>query len=217
MKLIITIIFSFTLSFMALAQNHLHDIIYLKNGDKISGEIVEQQAGDYVIIKVANGSKISINSSEIELITSKKHILRDDNKYMAFAIGLGNSYGYPGLRFQQRFGGDIGYGYHAGVGVFGLAYEEGMMPWFNAGIQFFWYKGFYLDATFGTFEKNYYSTGYEVEYGPSLLIGCNYFFHPYMGINAAIGVSSNIDKAKIGIDYLAFDLGFIIKLKKLKK
>jgi len=217
MRILLSFVFLLALSTIVLAQDRLHDHIYLKNGDHIQGKIISQKALDYTIIEIENGSRVKILSTEIELIISKKLRISDNDKITSFAFGIGNSYGYPGFRFQQRFGGAIGYGYHAGIGIFGMSSEEGMTLWFNGGVKFYWYKAFYLDATFGTIEKNYYSTGYKVEYGTSILLGCDYFVNPILGVNAAFGLTSNVNSAAFKIDYLAFDLGVVIRIIRYKE
>jgi len=157
-------------------------------------------------------------------------------KYFLIGMGFGNSYGGIGFKFAGRFGGQLGFGFHGGLGYLPFIIEdrsgdfessgEGAIL-FSAGFQFFFYKWIYADLQFGSFgiEQKYTSYYYydpygysdyryeyskEILYGPSFLVGGDFIFGEHFGFNAASGFSYNINDAVSVEVVFAFDIGFIV-------
>ncbi len=211
------------------------DLIYLKNGEKIEGKIIEitiesikYKAIDYLegpirniqlydvyMVKYENGKeeffKIEnpTNKSKERFFSNKKNIY-----YISIAPGFGQSYGGIGIRLQGRIGKIIGFGYHAGVGYFPEI--NGLKPaiWYSGGCKFFWYKAWYLDFQFGSVAQyKVYDHGYKygTAYGPSVLIGGDWFFNKYVGMNGAIGGAFNVTQKKVETAFVTLDIGFVVK------
>lgn len=158
-------------------------------------------------------------------------------KYFLIGAGFGNSYGGIGAKFAGRFGGQLGFGFHGGLGYLPFIIEDNSGDFessgegailFSAGFQFFFYKWIYVDLQFGSFgiEQSYsYSYYYdpysgnssftseygkEILYGPSILVGGDFIFGKHFGFNAASGFSYNINDAVSVEVVFAFDIGFIV-------
>ncbi len=135
-------------------------------------------------------------------------------KYVMLALGLGNSYGGMGFRFQFRTGANFGFGLHAGVG-----YDPGSESVrASGGLKIFPYRGFYLNGQFGLLgRESYYDNwwGGNIDrnlYGPSFLVGgdWNWGRRVGFGFNAALGLSMALN-ARYDDILPAFDLGFVIR------
>ncbi|MGZ2369690.1 hypothetical protein ACXR6G_07870 [Ancylomarina sp. YFZ004] len=142
-------------------------------------------------------------------------------KYFMLGMGYGNSYGGLGIRTQWRFGGDQGFGFHAGVGYLP---DYDIMA--SVGLKFFPYKNFYINSQFGIFgyEESYefsynsygyyndYGYEYEALYGPSLMVGGDWTWGDKVGygFNAAIGVSYNVSGFSDEL-WPAIDMGFLVR------
>ncbi len=139
--------------------------------------------------------------------------LNKQHKYFAFAWGYGNSYGGLGMRLQGRFGGNVGFGIHGGIGYF--PGQDGHVL-ASFGLKFFFYKWLYFNTQIGgfgreyTYEYDYYDyyeeESYETLIGPSLMVGGDFIFGKHVGFNAAFGLSISGDV------YPAIDLGFVLKI-----
>jgi len=165
-------------------------------------------------------TKVQLNESQ----SGEKFFSRKKNKYYSLAIGYGNAYGGLGIRFQQRFGNKLGFGYHAGVGYFpGQVVDMEPSAWFCSGVKFFWYKAWYINITYGTvarYKEEIYYWGYHLHssyeesnlYGPSFLLGGDWFFNKVFGMNAALGVSLIPDNPYYEQNAVAtIDFGFVFK------
>jgi len=221
------------------------DIIMKKNGDEIKSKVIEITLDfiKYKEFEFQDGPTRNIKISEVFMIiyengkkekfvtTQKKspdeisieedsddEIVKDKykGKYFMIGTGYGNSYGGAGILAQLRFGGNVGFGVHAGVGYFPDAPVLA-----SAGFKFYPYKGLYIDAQFGLTGYEYYSEyGYyghyydeHILYGPSMLAGAEWTWGKKVGFgfNAAAGITYNIN-----VDYfepitLAIDLGFVVR------
>jgi|GEM_PF-4805484 hypothetical protein len=195
------------------AQSILESTVHLKNGSRLTGEIVDMNPQEFLLIKLNSGDTARIYFDEVKLIHSKPLRQLSYNQYISISPGIGNSYGMIGLRLQTRMGKKMGYGFHTGFGVYPDFYGTHVNPWFNIGFKYFFYHSFYLDIAVGTIEQNIINQEFTLEYGPSVLVGLDYFFNNRLGINAALGGASKFGRQGIGFDYLVFDLGFNLKIK----
>ena len=191
--------------------------------------------------KEDNNTKKEINNSgteNIEKITPAvsleagekpdKFFLNKKNKYFAgFGVGYGQTYGGLGFKYQGRIGNIVGFGYHIGTGH--VLDFSGNIPaenliWVNIGAKLFWYKGWYVDFSYGSvanytlteLTEGYFgipisTTRYETAYGPSILIGIDLFFNKHYGLNVAAGTAINITESRINRYFATFDIGFIAK------
>ena len=71
-------------------------------------------------------------------------------------------------------------------------------------------------GSFGTYQKIYFLSAYEYTteqgllYGPSLLVGYDWFFSDHFGINVAAGASYDIGEYLKDFAF-AFDFGFVFR------
>ena len=127
-------------------------------------------------------------------------------------------YGGLGARFQICPGKIKRLGYHAGIG-----YSIG--EWLNyggvgvsAGVKFFWHKGWYVNCQYGpvldyiVLDENRMVIESGDAWGPSIMVGGDWFISKTFGINAALGQSFNITAPDAEEQKLPrIDLGFILK------
>jgi hypothetical protein len=238
MKKILVCLVILTFPAIIFAQNNMQDVVYLKNGSIIRGIIIEQVPNVSIKIQTGDNNIFVFDMGEIERMTKEpttkaefnesqsgeKFFSRKKNKYFSLALGYGNSYGALGIRLQQRFGNKLGFGWHAGVGYFpGQVLDMEPSVWFCGGAKFFWYKAWYIDITYGTVarykQENYY-WGYYYDYqseegnlyGPSFLLGGDWFFNKVFGMNGALGVSLIPDNLYYEQNAVAtIDFGFVFK------
>lgn len=146
-----------------------------------------------------------------------------DTYYASFALGHGPSYGWIGIRYQGRVGKEQGFGWHLGGGVFpAIGNIDNTYFLYSGGLKFFFFRGMYIDLQYGTFlvarDNRYYSYSYTHEerevtlHGPSLTAGGEWFFNRYIGINAGIGMSYDVQEVRSGPHILpALEWGVIFK------
>ena len=217
------------------------DIIVKQNGDEIKSKILEItsesikykefefQDGptrninitDVFMVIYENGKreKFTTTESQTSEVDPKNEVSNNNYKgnYFMLGTGYGNSYGGLGLRGQWRMGGNQGFGIHFGAGYFPNAPILAA-----AGVKFFPYKDFYINAQFGlTGCEEYYSYGYYYDsyyeshllYWPSFLIGGDWTWGSKVGygFNAGLGITYNINAEYFSAVTLALDLGFIIR------
>ena len=237
MKKIFLLVFTLLLLRNAFPQ----DIIYKKDGEKIRGKIIEVnlEAVNYKSIDDLEGASKNIPVSLVSMIkyeNGKEEIFKTEpammdkpekfyaDKYFSIAAGYGQSYGGLGGRLQGRTGKVLGFGYHAGVGYV-LPKEEasGTDIFYYFGLKFFWYKAWYLNLQYGPTAigtKSYlvYNhntvTSYKekiILFGPSLLIGGDWFFNEQFGLNGALGVATNLTNDIFPVSFTTMDFGFIYK------
>jgi len=140
---------------------------------------------------------------EIEKPKSKFE-LNGHNRYVSLGAGFGNSYGGAGTRFQFRVGRIVGFGLHAGLGLYPRPFQmEGTGTFrdrlmFDLGLKLFCWKWVYVDFQLGMVgrDNSYYlydtKTQYkfdDVLFGTALLAGADYIFGKHLGVNIAAGVS----------------------------
>lgn len=223
------------------------DLIILKDGSDIKSKVIDVGVTEikYKKIDNINGPNYSILKSEVFMIIyangskdvfkeqgnigddgnnnlsnkpKEKYFSNNKNKYYSFSVGYGQSYGGFGVRFQRRWGGKIGCGFHAGGGYFPSSEESGGPAFFySTGMKFFWYKAWYLNLQYGptaTYRKYNFNT-YTYEkgklYGPSILIGGDWFFNKYIGLNGALGYATNLTDSDFEASFITLDFGFIVK------
>lgn len=224
------------------------DAIKYRNFDQQDGPIRNIFINQVYKVKYENGSEeifTDIEKPKIEKPRTEERIYKSEQvetekskyqhaNYIMVGIGYGNSYGGLGAKFQMRFGGTLGIGFHVGAGYLpaGLATDGKMDGAFlySAGFKFFFYKPLYIDFQFGVFgvekyEISTYYNGYYSDYsyfhydrteplfGPSALVGGDFLFGKHFGFNGAVGASYNInDKKLFKTDfYFALDLGFVFR------
>jgi len=222
------------------------DQIKYRNFDQLDGPIRSIKKSEVTKIVYENGSEEEFKEAEKTKVDYQQYLGTSQQptenqsteyrgKYFLLGAGYGNSYGGIGVKFAGRFGSQLGFGFHAGLGYFPFITTdsqgeldntgEGAIL-FSAGAQLFFYKWLYVDLQFGSFGQEwsytstyYYSGSYsyydytsnlETLYGPSLLVGGDFIFGKRFGFNAATGFSVNInDNASTEIVF-ALDIGFIV-------
>ncbi len=212
--------------------NHVkNEVIYLKNGSIIHGIIIEEIPNKTIKIQTPDKNIFVYNINEVEKINQEaeeiippkkieKHehfFSNKKNNYFSIATGVGSSYGDIGIRLQARHGRKLGFGYHVGLGVSPHSEDLGGTRIFiTTGLKFFWYKAWYINCQFGptgVYRKSINSTTDEtgIFFGPSFLLGGDWFFNKYIGLNGAIGVATNITEPEVQTEFFTADFGFIVK------
>ncbi len=136
-KIFLSTIVLFLISLSVSAQNYRRDIVYLKNGSIIKGEIIEQVPSKTLTIQTADGSSFVYNVDDILKITKEKQVLYKEKQsnnlkqvvvdkpkgspkfnYYSFNVGAGNSFnanlaelnfaGQSGFGGMVKLGGSIG-------------------------------------------------------------------------------------------------------------
>jgi len=212
-------------------RSHSQDVIYMRSGEKIDAVVTEVSKMEikYKEFQFQDGPVRAINPASVYMIrysNGKEEFFRPDphdpvekkwvakksyyengnNTYFAsFALGHGPSYGWIGIRYQGRYGKELGFGWHAGAGVFpAMRNIDNTHFFYSGGLKFFYFRGLYVDVQYGSFaavsETDYngwdYTTRDIVLYGPSFTTGLDWFFNRYIGINAAIGCSYDVNEVK---------------------
>ena len=219
-KQILIILVSCFLSISSFGQ----DIIVRQNGNEIKSKVLEIstetikykefdfQDGPTRNIKITevfmiiyeNGKRetfSTIETSNSGIVKNSENNLNKKGNYFSIAPGYGNSYGGLGLRFQYVTPGNVRVGFHGGAGYF-----PSMGGWFlySGGVQIYFWDYMYVDAQFGAFgayEDSYYGSYYTYHdydsgrlWGPSLLIGYDWFVTDHFGFNFASGVSLELGR-----------------------
>ena len=114
--------------------------------------------------------------------------LKNNKNYGAIGLGLGASYGGTGgVKGQYAFGEKFKIGPHAGLG-----FLSSTRLTFSAGVSFY-LNNFYLDLIYGPVAFDDYDVlgnRYdEVYYGPSTIIGYDWYFSNHFGLNFGLGAS----------------------------
>lgn len=73
-RLVLNLVFTFA-PFIALGQQQMQDVVYLKNGSIIRGEIIEQIPNQTIKIKTADGSVFVYSMSDIERIVKEPRVV----------------------------------------------------------------------------------------------------------------------------------------------
>ncbi len=201
----------------SISQSDVYMIVY-ENGEK-------EKFGDTQ--KTTANEQVSYSYQPVEV--EREPEVESERKYkgnqFTIGTGYGNSYGGAGMRVQMRVGGNVGFGFHAGVGYFPDAPVLA-----SAGIKFFVFRNLYINAQYGLtgWEHTWSSYDYwdssggsysydydegQLLHGPSLLTGGDWTWGSKIGFgfNAAIGVTYNVN-TKTGSDFVpALDLGFLVR------
>ena len=117
MKKLVLVIFGLLLSIIAFSQAY-NDVIYLKNGSSIKGEIIKNDSIN-VIIKTSDGQLYSFTSQEIEQISK---VLNEDlsqyggNFSYGIFLGGGGIMGFP-IRYHpsEKFAFEMSISYRPGI------------------------------------------------------------------------------------------------------
>jgi len=225
MRSLLTFSFIVAIALTSMAQKRLTDMVYLKNGDRFSGFIINEIPKKSITIQSDDLGVITFNYEDILIIRRKdintrheKYIESGKNKYVSLGLGYGASYGGAGFRFQQRIGRIAGFAYHFGVGINRIfsnlaVYKKASMKNIGilvGGMKFFFYKYFYVGI----------SVGYTFIEGPEIArtaysLGADWVFYKNFGLNAAIGT---MDRSGSGLvvepSSLSFDIGIFYKFGK---
>jgi hypothetical protein len=217
------LILLFSVSLLFVLSSVGQDIIVKTNGDEIKTEVLEIETdkikykkydfldgptrniekSDVFMIIYSNGKREKFTTSETrkkKTKTEKNLNLNKKGNYFSMASGYGNSYGGIGLRLQYVTKGSLRFGFHGGVGYFPYMGRDYVL--YSGGIQLFFWYNLYLNAQFGHFgayEVNEYNsnTGYNeywgTLYGPSLLLGYDFYISEHFGFNLATGFSLDVD------------------------
>lgn len=206
------------------------DIIVKHDGSEIKANVLEitETTIRFKEFEFQDGPTRNINLSEIFMVIYEsgrrenfseykkttsltKDGLNVKGNYFSIAPGYGNSYGGLGLRFQYVTPGNVRVGIHGGAGYF-----PSMYGWllYSGGVQIYFWDYMYVDAQFGAFGVRSSYDGYhdyykETElYGPSLLIGYDWFVTKHFGFNAASGISVDV---RYGGIFWAIDSGLVFR------
>ncbi len=130
-KIFLSTIVLFLMSLSVSAQNYKRDIVYLKNGSIIKGDIVEQVPNKTLTIKTIDGSSFVYSFEEILKITKEKQASYNTKKdkrnnkhhkkfsYLSFNVGIDNSVKVnlveANFAGQMGFGGMVKLGMNVGV------------------------------------------------------------------------------------------------------
>ncbi len=208
--------------------NDFHEMIYLRNRDMIVGEIVSDSS-DNITLRLPNKSEIGIAKKDIERIASASDLFfkRSHNRYTSFGFGIGNGFGGLGVKFQQRWGGEMGFAYHLGLGLHFDLFMQNTRVRYNAGIKWYYYRNLYLDLSYGfLFRKQIPRAEIDI-YNYYISLGTDIFSTRNIGANVALGIApeyihnngyaNNFDADVNGLilpRYLVVEFGIILKLHK---
>ena len=218
------------------------DHISLQNGSILNARVIGMDPSfvTYTFPEDSLGTKYTVPRNEVVRILfstipnkhllSKKHPKQDryfsagKNDYNSMASGFGQSYGFPGIRYQRRVGDLLGIGFNAGLGVSPFGVHENLGGiWCSTGIKFFWYKGWYLGFQVGTvpatrllYQEDSVRpkepvTETRLSLGPSILLGGDFLFNRHWGMNIALGASLNMLRESYNPAVFMFDFGIIYK------
>jgi len=96
MKQIIVLFISLFISSLCYSQGYTQDVVYLKNGSVIRGQIIEQVPNQSLKIRTADGSLFVYNLSEVEKMTKEEPIGRT-NYYQKRKADKATLRGYKGF------------------------------------------------------------------------------------------------------------------------
>lgn len=199
------------------------DTVNYKSIDNLEGPSKNIPVSSVYMIKYENG-KEEIFNTEPALLEKPDNFFSDKkDKYFSIATGFGQSYGGLGIRLQGRAGKILGFGYHAGVGYVLPQENEKTDIFYSFGLKFFWLKAWYVDLQYGptsigtksySVYNHYFWTHIEekeILFGPSLLIGGDWFFDERVGLNGALGVATNLTNDIFPVVFATMDFGFVVK------
>jgi hypothetical protein len=153
MKKILLLFSAMAISFLSLSQES-QDVIYLKNGTVIKGEIVKKDADNNYIIKSFDGQLYLFNDSEIE------QLWKEENLNL------------------KEYGGTFSYGMSlGGGGIVGVPFR------FHNGEKFAFEMGIHYRPTI-IYATNYWGgTSTQFEHATLFSVGANYFIGKYFKEN----------------------------------
>ncbi|MFK7926015.1 MAG: hypothetical protein AB8H47_28965 [Bacteroidia bacterium] len=191
---------------LSIAQNNrgVEDVIYLYNGSIIRGEIIEQQPGEYVQIKLASGQVFTFRNAEIEKITLEpplySKIELEKHRHL-----VPISYRTPGFYHQVDWGLNFTQGRWGPVPATALHYRllYHQNPWLNYGIGIGW--DIYGEGIFTPVFAELQGDLWERPFTPIYLLQAGYGFPTSM--------SSEHDVLEGGITG-QFALGFKVNTRK---
>lgn len=160
---------------------------------------------------------------------SKQKTTQQSN-FLSLGTGIGRSYGGLGLQVQYTTGDEIRVGFHGGIGYH--PFMEQIC--FSVGTKVYFFEGLYVGGQFGllgelpvertefrtysewedgersVYTEPYTYTAFYDSWGPSTMVGFDWFPSEHLGINAAAGLSMDIlDFA--GSIFLAVDAGILYR------
>jgi hypothetical protein len=176
MKKTILLVSIFLISICAFAQE-TRDVVYLKNGSVIKGEITEMIPNEHIKIKTADGSLFVYSFNEIEKTEKEKTSNLSSTKTIGNAGGLLSDY-YT----QSSFGVAIG-----GGGILGATYRYFMNEQLGFEGGLFFRPGFYEDYR-GDFQTTF-----------SIAIAAGPVYYVNASKNAKGKIKKNGISVKLGI------------------
>jgi hypothetical protein len=136
-------------------------------------------------------------------------------------LGIGYSYGGYGFMAGARFGKNVGFGLHGGVGYF-----PGAPVLASGGIKFYPFRGLFIDWQYGLvgyeegsyYEWNSWSGSYYDEYsyllhGGSMLVGCEWMWGRKVGFgfHVSVGASYYMNGRLFQGFNAAYDVGYVMR------
>jgi len=201
------------------------DIVLKSNCEEIKSKDFEFQSNSNVDVSIFQKPMIAYSCVVREIYSNTEAELNNhsndkvsnrltNKRYFLIGAGVGNSYGTYGIKMQYVSSGNTRFGIHGGVG-----YYDTLGGWilYSAGVQLYYWNNLYVDVQFGSFgaysESNGYYSKYSSDsglfYGPSLLLGYDWYITDHIGLNVAAGLSRKLNHNN---DYLmAADLGILFK------
>ncbi len=139
-------------SFSGSAQSNIEDVVYLKNGDIIRGQIIRLLPDSSLTIEIVGGSQLVLAMNDVNHIEKEsayrikkylpEHILRDSGFYNTYELGFNPGYGidnwnwspfYTGFAMEIIMGHYFNpyFGLGAGTGIDAFSrYDNPMIPLF---------------------------------------------------------------------------------------
>jgi hypothetical protein len=223
------------------AQNSSVDVVYLKNGSEIRGEIIELVVNDYIKIETVGGSVFVFKMDEvlkIERETSSINTEPQEERVQAAESRSSDIASYPSRNRNDGLYMGLGYGTSSGGLGTSIAYKQGVIDFhiglgtyldpsivgYNAGIRLNLFNNAYINTQFGAVGIYYRKRGGSITekgtlIGPSMLFDYNIKFTQSVYLKLALGGGYVINSEKLlwaqsQFDEImpAFDLSFHFKI-----
>jgi len=164
----------------------------------------------------SSGDQKSVTQKPTKLNKQQIKQIRKEGNYFSIGLGGGTNYGGLGLELQYMTPGKMRLGIHGGAGYLPFGGDPSFL--YSGGVKLYFWDYLYSDlqyGTFGVYGEVYINpfgssfSEYSLMYGPSLLIGYDWYFSDHFGLNVAIGGSYDLNVYK---DFtIAGGLGFIFR------
>ncbi len=195
-------------------QGEWVDKIYLTDKSVINGLVIERNSTDSVLLRLNTGDTIRVHRKAIVRIRGSYGPGVKNLWVKTIGVGIGNSYGGFGIRYQQHLRIVKGLAWHVGVGAYKEVYLSNPAIFMNAGVKYFYYKYLYVDLSAGSLQQHARHDGLFITYGTTLMTGLEYYLSHVFAVNLGIGISTKFDPAPVKVDYFTFDAGISFKIPK---